>query len=164
MPLTLIVAAAENGAIGLNGSMPWNLPDDLKHFRRITLGHAVVMGRKTWEALPKKPLDGRRNIVLSTSMPDGAGYEVCRDSESLLAMIPEGEEWMIIGGATIYSTFLPLADKIYLTMVHADYEADTFMPELKPAEWHVIDSVYHPADERHISDFTFLTQIRRKDV
>lgn len=161
MSISLIVAAAENGAIGLEGAMPWHLPDDLKHFRRITLGHVIVMGRKTWLALPKKPLDGRENWVLSSSLRAGEGFQLFRSVDEVLSKDTPSLEIMIIGGATLYQQFLPHADKLYLTRVHADYGADTFLPEMDFGDWHVVDSVYHPIDEKHPVDFTFLTLIRK---
>jgi dihydrofolate reductase len=123
--ITLVVAAARNGAIGRNGAIPWRLPEDLKRFKALTLGHAVVMGRKTWESLParNRPLPGRRNIVVTRDAgwrADGA------ETASLEVALQGAGDIFVIGGGEIYRAALPLADRIELTEVQGDFEGDAF--------------------------------------
>jgi dihydrofolate reductase len=124
--LALIAAVARNRGIGLAGKLPWHLPDDLRRFKRITSGHTVLMGRKTWEALGR-PLPHRRNVVLSrTPVPGAETYASIDAARAALSQ----EEWVfVIGGGEIYRQTLPLADLLYLTIVDKDVEADTFFPE-----------------------------------
>lgn len=125
-PLALVVAIAENGVIGKDGGLPWRIPEDLKHFKNVTLGHAIIMGRKTFDSIGR-PLPGRRNIVISRTASAIEGCEVARDLESALALArTTDDEPRIIGGATIYEAALPLATKIFLTEVHRDVEGDVF--------------------------------------
>ncbi|GAA0546694.1 dihydrofolate reductase [Rhizomicrobium palustre] len=137
-PIALIVARAENGVIGAGGGLPWHLPGDLKHFKELTLGKPCIMGRKTWESLPKKPLPGRSNIVITRNPAYQA--EGARVVESLAAAITFAEaenpsEIMIIGGADIFAAALPLATAVYLTEVHGAPEGDVVMPGFDPALW-----------------------------
>jgi dihydrofolate reductase len=141
MQINLIWAEAHNRVIGLNGVMPWHLPEDLAHFKRVTLGHPVIMGRKTWESLPVRfrPLPGRMNIVISRSPDFLAGQEtsLLRAALSLdaaLAMTSEHNEVWIIGGAQIYAQALPLANKVVVTKIDAAFEGDAFAPALSD-EW-----------------------------
>ena len=135
--IVLIYARAANGAIGKDGDLPWRLPADLKRFKALTMGRPMVMGRKTFESLPGL-LPGRRHIVLSQRADFAAeGAEVAGSVEDALALAAQGNqanEVAIIGGAAIYGLFMPLADRIELTQIHADYAGDTFMPPLGP-EW-----------------------------
>ncbi len=155
-PLTLVVAVAENGVIGSNGALPWKLPEDLKHFRRLTLGKTVLMGRKTFESLGK-PLEGRANWVLTRDpafAPSGA--RVFRTLDEALAEPPQGR-LMVIGGADLYRQTLPLAQRLELTRVHARLEGDTFFPDYGAAQWHELSRVDHAADERHAHAYSFIT-------
>lgn len=133
----IIVAVADDGAIGCHGVMPWQIPGDLRYFKATTLGHPVVMGRTTWESLFVKPLPGRRNIVVSTTPgfnPEGA--EKAASPEQALEMCVGGPMPFVIGGGRLYRDMLPYVSHIYLTRVHATYpQADTFFPALDPAEW-----------------------------
>ena len=139
--IVLVVAAASNGVIGRDGGLPWRLPSDLKRFRALTLGKPVIMGRKTFQSIGK-PLDGRDNIVLSRQ-PHFAprGVEIVRDLASAIELgrrlaAPRGtDEVAIIGGADVFAAALPLADRIYLTSVHADPEGETRLPALAPQAW-----------------------------
>ncbi|MDI2031149.1 dihydrofolate reductase [Saccharopolyspora sp. TS4A08] len=135
----LIWAQSSTGVIGRDGTMPWHLPEDLKHFRAVTRGATVLMGRRTWESLPPRfrPLPGRRNLVLSRTPQDGA--ETFPDLDTALAAV-SGDVW-VIGGAAVYRAALPLADKIVVTEIQEPFEGDTHAPELdRPAdtvgEWH----------------------------
>lgn len=154
--ISLVVAMDEAGTIGRNGALPWRLPEDLKHFRRVTLGKTVLMGRKTWESLGK-PLEGRRNWVLSRdSSFHPAGCEVFATLEQALAAHGEGE-LVVIGGAELYRQALPLARTVYLTRVHAQVGGDTTFPTWAPADFRQTARVDHPADARHAHAYSFIT-------
>ena len=157
----MIAAAAENNALGKDNQLLWHLPDDFKRFREITTGHHIIMGRKTFESFPK-PLPNRVHIVISHHKdyaPEGC--IVVESIEKAIAKVPENEDAFIIGGGQIYRLASPLADKIELTKVHESFEADTFFPEINPAEWQLINAETHPKDERHKYDFTFETYVRK---
>lgn len=148
-PLNLIVAMAGNGAIGRGGDLLWHLRGDMRHFKELTMGHPVIMGRNTWLSLPKGALPGRRNIVLSRTpgfAPDGA--EVAGSLEEALDMCDEGVVPFIIGGAHVYAAALPWVTAMYLTLVDdAPEDADTFFPEFDRAEWNIAetsDSIAEP--------------------
>lgn len=129
--MKLIAVQEKNGGIGVNGGLLMSLPTDMKYFRTVTTGHTVIMGRKTLESFPGgRPLPKRRNIVLSTTIEGGEGYEVCRSIEELDGMLSddEKENAFIIGGGQIYELMLPLADEAYITEIDAEIEADTFIP------------------------------------
>lgn len=141
MRIALIVAAASNGVIGRNNQLPWYLPNDLKYFKRVTLGKPVVMGRKTFESIGK-PLPGRTNIVITRQREwNFEGVKVVNNLEQALALaesvatIDAAEELMVIGGAEIYRAAFESADRLYLTRVHAEVEGDAFFPEVRDTEW-----------------------------
>ena len=162
--LTLIAAVARNGVIGIDNRLPWHLPADLKHFKALTLGHAVIMGRKTWESLPAqfRPLPGRRNIVVSRD----AGYRaegavVVLSLPAALAAAGEGEgdgEAFLIGGAQLYATALPLADRLQLTEIDASFEGDTCFPTIDPGLWREVARQAQRGDEGF--DYAFVTYER----
>jgi dihydrofolate reductase len=163
MVLSLIVAAAENGVIGKDGKMPWRLPADGAYFRATTLGHPVITGRKNYEAMGR-PLPGRLNIVI-TRQPDyqvSPGVMVVNSlAEALdLPEVKQAGEVFVIGGQEIYSQAMPLADKLYLTNVHADVEGDTFF-RYRPGEWKVEWEEYHPADAENKYAFTLKRLVRK---
>lgn len=144
MRISIIVAAAENGVIGNGGVMPWRMPSDLKRFRALTIGKPVVMGRKTFQSLPKA-LDGRDNIVISRDpsfAADGAETVASLDQALILAKDHAtrrgGDEVVVIGGGEIYAAALPLADRVYLTRIKATPAGDTTFPDLEPALWHLV--------------------------
>lgn len=155
LKITLIVAAAENNAIGKDNQMLWHLPDDFKYFKQHTLDHSVVMGRKTYESIGK-PLPQRRNIVLTRDQRWLADdVDVANALSDILTYCRDEREIFIIGGAAIYEQTLPLAQKILLTRVHTSPAGDTFFPELPKAEWKKVSEDKHAQDERHAYDFTF---------
>lgn len=162
--LSIIVAIDENNAIGKAGRLLCHLPNDLKHFKQITLGSAVLMGRQTFLSLPKPPLPNRRNIVLTTQ-PDFAfdGVEVVHSIDEALALVSSAqEEVFVIGGGKVYSQMLPFAEKLYITHIHHRWDdADTFFPAIDYTEWKQIQYEDHPADERHPYSYTFAEYIRR---
>lgn len=152
--IVLIYARAANGAIGLGGDLPWRLPADLKHFKALTLGKPMVMGRKTFESLPGL-LPGRRHIVLTRDAGWSAeGAETAATLDDALALA-DAETIAIIGGAAVFEAFLPRAHRVELTQIHADYEGDTFMPPLGP-EWIETAREDHAADGAYPA-FSFLT-------
>lgn len=158
--MVLIYARAENGAIGKDGSLPWHIPADLKRFKQLTMNNPMIMGRKTFESLPGL-LPGRRHIVLTRRERwDSEGAEVAPSVEDAQALAnrDDPEEIAIIGGAAIYDVFMPLADRIELTQIHADFDGDTFM-SAPGAGWEVVHREEHPA-EGGLPAFAFLTYER----
>jgi dihydrofolate reductase len=153
--LTLVVAVARNGVIGRDGDLPWHLPTDMKHFRELTTGGTVLMGRKTYMSIPERfrPLPGRRNVVLSRS-GEAPGAEVFAGLESALVAAPDA---FVVGGATVYDATLPLADAVWATEIDADVEGDTFFPPLVDDAW----VVGHASDPVSENGFTFT--IKRYD-
>ncbi|MDE2235376.1 MAG: dihydrofolate reductase [Gammaproteobacteria bacterium] len=159
--LSLIVASGENGELGKAGRMPWHLPADLKHFKSLTLGKPVIMGRKTYEAIGK-PLPGRRNIVVSSrpgySIP---GCDISRSFTDALILAAGVPEIMVIGGGEIYRQALPRAQRIYQTRVHGQFDADTFFPKLDVAEWRELSREDHEPDARNPWPYSFSVLERR---
>lgn len=131
----LVAAVAANGVIGADGKLPWRLPEDLKHFKALTLGHPVIMGRKTWESLGR-PLPGRENIVVTRSVGyDAPGASVAASLDAALALCAGEPLVFVIGGSELYAAALPLADGLVLTEIHRDYDGDTRFPELDRKAW-----------------------------
>ncbi|MEZ4788222.1 MAG: dihydrofolate reductase [Flavobacterium haoranii] len=175
--LTIIAAAAENNALGKDNDLVWHLPDDFKRFKALTSGHFIIMGRKTFESFPK-PLPNRTHVII-TRQKDYPVPEGCIVVESIEDAIkiavtsslssraesrdekPENQEVFIIGGGEIYKQSINIANKIELTRVHTEVEADTFFPEIDGNDWKLIEEEYHPKDEKHQFDFTYLTYIRK---
>lgn len=154
--LSIVVAMDEDGVIGRDGALPWRLPEDLKHFRRLTLGKTVLMGRKTWDSLGK-PLEGRRNWVLSRDAAfRPAGAEVFATLGQALAVHHDGE-LVVIGGAELYRQVLPMAHTIHLTRVHARVAGDTKFPSWNAADFRQTAIADHPADARHAHAYSFIT-------
>jgi dihydrofolate reductase len=148
--ISIIVAIAENWAIGKNNDLLWHFPEDLKRFKQITSGHPVIMGKRTFESLPRRPLPNRRNIVI-TDVP-GEVIEGCEMAYSIagaVALCNPQEESFIIGGASVYRQFLPLADRLYLTRVHRTFEADVFFPEIDFTQWTLVSKEDFERDERN---------------
>lgn len=154
----MIAAMAHNRVIGKDNQMPWHLPADLKHFKSVTLGKPVIMGRKTYESIGKA-LPGRLNIVISRQ----AGYtlddaEVVAGCEAALSIAGQAEEVMIIGGGTIYQYFLPRCHKLYLTEIDLAVEGDTLFPDYHGTNrWHIVDEVSHQPDEKNPYNYRFIT-------
>ena len=136
MIISLVYAVSQNGVIGDKGGLPWHVPSDLKHFKAVTLGKPIIMGRKTWESLPRKPLPERLNIVLTRQARFAAhGASVAQDAPSALALAGAVDEICVIGGADVFNAFLPSTRKIYLTRILAMVKGDVMMPELDMATW-----------------------------
>lgn len=158
---TIIAAVGENNALGKDNDLVWHLPDDFKRFKELTTGHYIIMGRKTFESFPK-PLPNRTHVIITRQKdykPEGC--IVVNSIEKALELAKEDEQPFIIGGGEIYKLGMPFSDKIELTRVHESFEADTFFPEINEHEWELSKSVYHPKDEKHKHDFTYLTYFRK---
>ncbi|HSW68793.1 MAG TPA: dihydrofolate reductase [Gammaproteobacteria bacterium] len=157
MRITFVVAMAENRAIGNNNQLPWHLPADLQHFKQITLGKPILMGRKTFQSIGR-PLPGRTNIIITQD--ENFKAENCiivHSIESALATAKDQPELCVIGGAELFRQMLPFTKQIYLTLIHHDFSADTFFPELNAMEWKEIARTDHFADEKNIYSYSFLT-------
>lgn len=158
--LSLIVAVAQNGVIGDRNALLWHISEDLKHFKALTSGHPVVMGRKTYESLGR-PLPNRTNVVISRQELEIPGCRVVHSLDEALALFPGDEEVFIIGGAQIYAEALPRADRFYLTRVFHDYEGDTRFPEWDEAQWRLVSSESFPCGREYPWPFTFECWERR---
>jgi dihydrofolate reductase len=146
---------ADNGVIGRDNTLPWHLPEDLKRFKRLTMGKPIVMGRKTFESIGK-PLPGRQNIVVTRDANyRREGVTVVNDAESALRAAGAVPEIMVIGGAELFRALLPRARRIHLTRVHGEIEGDVMWPALDDREWSVVEREAHAADERHRYAMTF---------
>lgn len=165
--LAIVVAVAKNGVIGKGGDLPWRIPSDLKRFKAATLGKPVIMGRKTWESLPKKPLPGRANIIVSRSMRAASGAQIVSSIEAALdagvAAAAEcgAGEICLIGGAQLYADMLARVDRIYLTEVDLEPEGDAVFPALDPDQWREISAETVAPDERDDAGFTVRLLERR---
>lgn len=158
--VTLVVARARNGMIGARGRLPWHLPDDLRRFKALTMGKAVLMGRRTWASIGR-PLPGRRNLVLTRDPAfEAAGATVVHSLGEALRQA--GDTLMVIGGAEVYALALPHAHRIELTTVDADIEGDTHLPPFDPRLWREIAREHHAADARHAHAMDFVTLVRRE--
>jgi dihydrofolate reductase len=160
--LALIWAMARNRTIGRNNALPWYLPEDLKYFKRVTLGKPIIMGRKTWESIGR-PLPGRTNIVITRDAAFQAdGVRVVHSLEQALALAEKiclldgGDEAIVMGGAEIYALALPHADRLYLTQVHADVEGDAHFPPLDLTQWHELGREDFAAQGPNPYDYSFL--------
>ena len=155
--LSIIVAIAQNGAIGKDNDLLWHLSGDLKRFKRLTTGHPVVMGRKTWESLPKRPLPGRRNIVFTQNpgfAPEGA--EVVRSVNDLFRALKDcDDEVFVMGGAAIYRLLLPFTRRLYITRVYRDYEADVYFPTIDMSEFTLVSLGEPMQDEESGLDYAY---------
>jgi dihydrofolate reductase len=160
MITSIIVAIAKNNAIGKDNKLLWHLPNDLKHFKDVTTGHTVIMGRKTFESVGK-PLPKRRNIVVTRQAISIEGCEVVASIEEALALCADEEEVFIVGGAEIYKQSIPLTDRIYLTKVDQDFDGDTFFPELNATEWKETERENFEPDDKNRLKYSFLTLERR---
>ncbi|MDF1655406.1 MAG: type 3 dihydrofolate reductase [Coxiellaceae bacterium] len=161
--LALIAAMAHQRVIGLKGDMPWHMPEDLKHFKNMTAGKTVIMGRKTFDSIGK-PLPKRRNIVISRQADlviDGC--DVFNDLQQAIASCDAQEDIMIVGGSTLYEQALPFADRLYLTFIDADVEGDTFFPAWDSDEWQLVDRMECSADKENPYDYQFVTLERVAD-
>jgi dihydrofolate reductase len=161
MRKSLVVAMAHNRVIGIDNALPWRLPAELAHFKRVTMGHPIIMGRKTYESIGK-PLPGRMNIVVSRNSGFVApGCTVVDSLEKAYAAAEGADEVSIIGGTSLFEAALQTADCIYLTEIEADVEGDTWFPEFDRSHWREKEIERHPVDERHAFAFRILQLERR---
>lgn len=160
---SIIVAVADNNAIGRDGDLLWHIHDDMVFFRNTTRGHPVIMGRKTWDSLQVRPLPKRKNYVITTN-PDFSfqGVEVLHSTQDVAKIEDTNEEYFIIGGGSIYKEFLPMCSKLYLTKVYSSFpEADTFFPEINMEEWKVVSESEMMEDKESNLKFQFITLERK---
>ncbi|MFA9559872.1 dihydrofolate reductase [Evansella sp. AB-rgal1] len=159
--ISMIAAMGENRVIGKDGDMPWHIPNDLKYFKQVTSNHAVIMGRKTYDSIGKA-LPNRKNYIVTRDQefeaPDGEVFHSVKDAESLMS---SDEEVFVIGGATIYEQFLPIADRLYITLIHEEFEGDTFFPVIDEQVWKVVSSEKGKLDEKNSHPHTFVVYERR---
>ena len=162
MIISLICAASQNGVIGIDNRLPWRLPADMKRFRRLTMGHHILMGRKTYESIGK-PLSGRTNIII-TRQPDYRveNCQVASSLEAAIALCQNEDEIFIGGGADIYQQALEVANRIYLTIIHADFEGDTFLFDIDKTVWHETSREDFEPDEKNSFHYSFLTLEKQK--
>lgn len=161
MYINIIAAVANNMAIGYENKLLYWLPNDLKRFKELTTGHTIIMGRRTFESLPKGALPNRRNVVLSTSLTQLPGAEVFVDLESALHSCESDEEVYIIGGESVYRQALSFADRLCLTEIDAlPDNADAFFPEVRSSEWKECWSEAHNSDEKHAHSYRFVDYVR----
>jgi dihydrofolate reductase len=158
--LSLIVAVARNGVIGKDNRLPWRIPEDLKRFRTLTMGHHIIMGRRTWESIGR-PLPGRTSVVITRDRAYLApGATVVHSFADALAACAGDDEAFVIGGAAVYREALPLADCIYLTTIDADYEGDVFFPPVSAGQWREASQERHPASGPVQPAYDFVVLIR----
>ena len=157
MTISCIAAMSENGIIGRQGGIPWRLPSDLRHFKRTTMGHTIVMGRKTWESIGAKPLPGRRHVVITRQANYAAPPDVtvAGSWEEAVAAVTDETELFAIGGESVYASALPAADRVYLTVVHADVPGDTRVPDPDLAGFRLVSEERREADDRNMFAHTF---------
>lgn len=162
--IAIVVVIDEKNGIGKNGGLLCHLPNDLKHFKKITTGHTIIMGRKTYESLPNGSLPDRINIVVTSGdVNNFPGCIVVRSIEEALSVSKSHEKVFIIGGGELYRTTFHLADTLYLTCIHNTFnDADTFFPNIDFKDWELIEEERHMADDKHLYPYTFLTYYRKK--
>jgi dihydrofolate reductase len=160
--ILLIAAIGENNALGKNNDLIWHLPDDFKRFKTLTTGHPIIMGRKTFESLPKL-LPNRKHIIITKQK--NYTQENCVVVHSLkeaLSVVPSSQDVYIIGGGEIYKQAMEFAHKLEITKVHNSFEADVFFPIINPQQWKLEKEEFHAKDEKHLYDFTFQTFVRKQ--
>jgi len=163
MRISIIVAMDEKNAIGRDNQLLWHLPYDLKNFKEITSGHAIIMGRRTFESLPAGALPNRKNVVLTT-VPEAFVENIfaCSSMDEAVSLCEKEDEVFMIGGALVYKQSLPMADTMYLTRVHHTFpEANIFFPEIDFSEWEEIGKDSFPADEKHAYAYTIFKYVRK---
>lgn len=158
--ISIIVAMTENNVIGRDGDMPWRLSSDLRRFKKITMGHHILMGRKTYDSIGR-PLPGRTSVVISRSANyDDPNIRVARSLEKALEIAAGDDEIFVTGGAQIFELALPMTDRVYLTRIHCTLEGDTHFPGIAWDEWNLVEEEKHKADEKNNHDYSFLTYDR----
>lgn len=157
MRVSAVVAASDNNVIGKDGGLPWHVSSDLKLFKEITLGKPVIMGRRTWESLPRRPLPGRRNIVITRNSDyEAEGAELARSVDEALSLCAGEDEVSIIGGGQVYAEAMVRTDRVYLTRIHMTVEGDTYLPEMPEDEWREVERREFEKGERDDAAFTLV--------
>jgi dihydrofolate reductase len=163
--ISIIVAVSEDLGIGNNNELLWHIPEDMKRFRKLTYGKTVIMGKKTWESLPKRPLPGRKNIVLTDVPGECIDCSITAYSvDDALSKCEKGEEIFVIGGGSIYRQFMNIADRLYVTHVHKKAPADVFFPEIEKRTWKVIEKEEIKPENKEETPYTYIIYERRTHV
>jgi len=161
--ITIIVAVDRNNGIGYNNNLLAHIPGDLQRFKQITMGHCLIMGKKTWESLPLRPLPGRQNIVLTDNELDCFDCALtARSIDEALGFCEPGKEIFIMGGGSVYRQFMPLADRLMVTHIDREFTADTFFPAIDPVEWYLSEKEDYMTDDPDAVTFTYATYLRRR--
>jgi dihydrofolate reductase len=162
--ISIIVAISDDYGIGRDNDLLWKIPEDLKRFRRLTTGNCIIMGKRTWESLPKRPLPDRRNIVLTDVTSECIDCSITAYSiQDALDKSSGCAEVFIMGGGSVYRQFMPLADRLYITRIHRSKPADTWFPEITEKEWRVAQSEEHPGDSEGIPPYSYIIYERKRD-
>lgn len=160
--ISIIVAVSDDWGIGKDNELLWNISEDLKRFKRLTMGNTIIMGKKTWESLPKRPLPGRKNVVLTDDPNECVDCSVTAYSiEDALSKCDKNEEIFIIGGGSVYRQFMPLADRLYITHVHKKAPADIYFPVIDMNTWKVVEKEEFPASETVAIPYTYIIYERK---
>lgn len=161
--ISIIAAIADNYAIGNLNKLPWHLPADLKHFRQLTTGHTIVMGKHTFHSLPNGPLPNRKNIVLTSIMSEGVneGYFEADSLDDVFYLCEHEEKVFIIGGTTVFKQTIDRADSMYITWIHAKFTADTYFPEINFDQWQEVSREDFPVDENNPFPYSFVEYNRK---
>ena len=161
--ISIIVAVSEDWGIGKDNKLLWNISEDMKRFRKLTSGNTVIMGKKTWDSLPRRPLSGRKNVVLTDDPEEIIDGSVTAYSiEDALNKCENGEEIFVIGGGTIYRQFLPVADRLYITHVHKDAPADVYFPEIDLNIWKIAEKEDYSASEANTIPYSYIIYEKRE--
>lgn len=162
--ISIVAAVADDFAIGYKKKMPWKLSADMKHFKELTTGHTVVMGKRTFESLPNGPLPDRKNIVLTTLLTEGVneGYFEADSLEDAMELCSNADHVFVIGGAAVYKQCLEMVDDMYITWVHGKFKADTYFPEIDLSEWKEVSRADYPADDKNEYPYSFSVYERKK--
>ena len=160
--ISIIVAISEDYGIGKDNDLLWKIPEDLKRFKKLTMGHCVIMGKRTWESLPKRPLPGRRNIVLTDIPGECIDCGITAYSiEDALSKSSGCEEIFIMGGGSVYRQFMPIADRLYITRIHRNAPADTWFPEISEKEWSAVETEEFNGDNDVIPPYSYIIYQRK---
>jgi len=163
--ISIIVAVSDDWGIGKDNQLLWNISEDLKRFKRLTTGNTVLMGKKTWESLPRRPLPGRTNIVLTDDPEEIIDGSITAYSiEDALSKCKKGEEIFVIGGGSVYRQFMPIADRLYITHIHQKAPADIYFPEIDLKIWEVAEKEDFPAGETILIPYTYIIYTRRDKI
>lgn len=158
--ISFLFAMGENRVIGKDNDLPWHLPADLAYFKKVTLGHPIIMGRKTYESIGR-PLPGRKNIVVTRNEHFAAeGCTVVHSVEEALSSLPKNEEIFVIGGTNLFEAFYGHADRMYVTFIHESFEGDTYFREIKDTEWRLVSTEENKKDQKNKYDYDFLVYDR----